>query len=73
MQGLPDIYKEIHIVNRGFAERVRTAVDSDAGPNAIIRLDTFASMILMSLDTDKLESLDSLFSSYYADDASENE
>lgn len=67
LEGLPDIYKEVHTVNRDFAERLRLAVQSDAGPNAIIRLDTFASMILMSLDTDKLSGLETLFKPYYSD------
>lgn len=67
LEKLPDIYKNIHLVNSSFAGRIREAVDSDAGPNAIIRLDTFASMILMSLDTDNLKSLETLFDSYYDD------
>lgn len=71
LKGLPDIYKDIHIVNRDFAERVRRAVKSDAWPNAIIRLDTFASMILMSLDTDQLGSLEALFRTYYSDTPTE--
>ena len=65
---LPNIYKDVHTVNRQFADRIRLAVDSDAGPNAIIRLDTFASMILMSLDTDQLGSLEALFKPYYSDE-----
>jgi hypothetical protein len=68
LEGLPDIYKDVHTVNRQFADRIRLAVDSDAGPNAIIRLDTFASMILMSLDTDQLGNLETLFRPYYSDD-----
>jgi hypothetical protein len=65
--GLPDIYKEVHTVNKHFAERIRHAVESDAGPNATIRLDTYASIILMSLDTNQLEDLETLFEPYHSD------
>ena len=68
LKGLQDIYEEVHIVNRTFTERFRLAVDSDAGPNAIIRLDTFASMIVMSLDRNRLDNLEALFKSYFAKD-----
>ena len=66
LKGLHDIYEDVHTVNRSFAERIRLAVDSDAGPNAIIRLDTFASMIVMSLDMDRLDNLEALFESYFS-------
>jgi hypothetical protein len=71
LKGLPGIYKEVHTVNRDFADRIRIAVDSDAGPNAIIRLDTFASIILMSLDNNTRGNLEALFESYYSDDSDE--
>ncbi|HAA74697.1 TPA: hypothetical protein DCE37_06225 [Candidatus Latescibacteria bacterium] len=64
LESLPNIYLDVHTVNKELAERIRVAVRSDAAPNAIIRLDTFASMILMSLDTNQLESLEALFLAY---------
>ncbi|MBS14468.1 MAG: hypothetical protein CME19_23125 [Gemmatimonadetes bacterium] len=65
LESLPNIYLDVHTVNKELAERIRVAVRSDAAPNAIIRLDTFVSMILMSLDTNQLESLEALFLVYY--------
>jgi hypothetical protein len=65
LQDLPDIYREVQTVNRSFMERLQqTMGDADANPNALVRLDTFASMIVLSLDMDRLDSLEALFEPY---------
>jgi len=46
LKGLPDIYRELHTVNKQFADRIRRAVDSDAGPNAVACLLYFALTLL---------------------------
>jgi hypothetical protein len=38
---------------------------SKYSPNALVRLDTFASTILMSLDFDQLKNFEALFESYF--------
>ena len=55
----------MQVVNQSFASRLRAAGGKDASPNALVRLDTFASTILMSLDFDKMENLEALFESYF--------
>ncbi len=64
LRGLPGVYEEVQVVNQSFANRLRAAGGKDASPNALVRLDTFASTILMSLDFDKMENLEALFESY---------
>ena len=69
LQRLPDVYKEVHVVNQSFPNRLRAASGKDASPNALVRLDTFASSILMSLDMDQMESFQALFESYFSEES----
>ena len=71
LQHLPDVYKEVQVVNQSFAYRLRGAGGKDASPNALVRLDTFASSILMSLDMDQMESFQALFESYFSEESDE--
>lgn len=65
LRGLPGIYEEVQVVNQSFADRLRAAGGKDASPNALVRLDTFASRILMSLDFDQMHDREALFESYF--------
>lgn len=64
MKHLIDIYKEINIVNKDFADRLSKICETDASCNALIILDCFASNILFSLIYDQLSDLEFLFKSY---------
>lgn len=65
LRGLPAIYKEVQVVNRSFVDRLQQTSVSDANPNAVVRLDTYASMIVLSLDMGTLDDLEALFESYF--------
>lgn len=61
---LPAIYREIQTVNGAFTKRLRETATKDANTNALIRLDAFASIIVMSFDLNQLDGIEALFSSY---------
>jgi hypothetical protein len=50
LEGLRAIYREIAIVNRAFANRLRSALTKDASLNALVRLDVFTMTVPMALD-----------------------
>lgn len=64
LKGLPQIYREVQVVNRAFMHRLRQTGVSDASLNALVRLDLFASVILMSFDLDSLDEVEALFTPY---------
>jgi len=61
---LAGFYKEIQMVNRGMAERLRRVVGKDAVNNAVICLDMFAKELPYAIE-DSLEELEELFSVYW--------
>lgn len=67
MQGLKQIYENIHEVNTMVAKRIRNSSDSDTSANAIVLLDMFTNLLPFAID-DKLEDLEHLFDMYLADD-----
>lgn len=48
LRGLDRIYREVHEVNRAFAERIREAAEHDANANALVRLDLFTGGVAQS-------------------------
>lgn len=62
-EALSDMYKEIQIVNRALASRLRSAATTDASTNAIAILDTFAQTIPFVIE-DSLTDLEDLFEPY---------
>jgi len=50
LEKLKESYRQLHIVNEGLAERLRTVVEKDAAVNAIILLDLFAKALPYSID-----------------------
>ncbi|HJP33602.1 MAG TPA: hypothetical protein QGF95_23875 [Candidatus Latescibacteria bacterium] len=64
LANLPHIYQQVQIVNRGFTERLRQSVEQDASLNAVVRLDAFVGIILLSLNADMLDDIQRLFASY---------
>ena len=61
MQGLIDLYEEIHEVNSAFHKRLSCLEGEDANVNALVILDVFADYINFSLDEDHLSKIDNLF------------
>ena len=52
-------------MNQSFVQRLGETALNDANLNALVKLDTFASVILMSIDYDKMDDLEALFESYF--------
>jgi len=61
LENLAKLYKNLHLVNTGMAERVRLASESDVTVNAIILLDLFAKAMPYSIE-DSLSEIKQLFS-----------
>jgi hypothetical protein len=64
MQGLADVYAEVRRVNKAFLRRLHTLKIEDASLNAIVNLDVFATFTSMTLEADRLEEVEALFSAY---------
>jgi hypothetical protein len=63
LNGLKQIYDNIHTVNIHIAERLRSATRKDSSINAIILLDVFAHTLTFVIE-DQLEEIKHLFSPY---------
>jgi hypothetical protein len=50
LDGLRALYREVALVNRAFASRLRSALSKDASLNALVRLDVFTMTVPMALD-----------------------
>lgn len=61
LQGLTDIYKNVHDVNVAFFKRLSTLEGKDANVNALIILDNFASYVNFNLDSERITKLETLF------------
>jgi len=61
LQGLTDVYNNMHTVNICLKKRIESAVENDAALNAVVLLDIFAITLPNYLD-DELEKLKPLFS-----------
>lgn len=68
LNGLIDIYREIHDVNKAFFNRLSSLKGKDANVNALIILDNFANYINFSIDRKKLSKIKWMF-----DDTGEQE
>lgn len=63
LEGLKDIYKELQVVNRALAKRVKAAISKDAAVNGIILLDLLTQSVSWSIE-DGLDHLQYLFKRY---------
>jgi len=61
LNGLMDVYKEIHEVNKAFFRRLSSLKGKDANVNALIILDNFANYINFSIDRNKLSKIKWMF------------
>jgi hypothetical protein len=50
LEGLKQAYREVGIVNRAFASRMRAALTEDANANALVRLDLFTKTVPLELE-----------------------
>jgi hypothetical protein len=63
LNGLRDIYAEMHQVNLAILKRMTAAITADSSVNAVIILDTFAKCVPYVID-ESLEELEYLFQAY---------
>lgn len=63
LEGLTEIYRNIHIVNTAVAERLRAASETDSALNAIVLLDMYALTLPMVIEK-SLEKIRYLFTPY---------
>lgn len=66
LNGLEQIYKNIHIVNTTIAKRLRAASKTDSSVNAIIMLDMYAKAMPYAIE-ESLEEIQYLFAPYLTD------
>lgn len=63
LEGLRKIYRNIEVVNRAIAQRLRAASDKDASVNAVVQLDLYAKILPLAIDS-ALEELLPVFVPY---------
>ncbi|NIO07466.1 MAG: hypothetical protein GTO40_05470 [Deltaproteobacteria bacterium] len=64
LEHLQEIYEQVQIVNRSFCQRLAQIKIKDASLNAVVSLDSFASLTTFSLELDQLDRVKGLFHSY---------
>jgi len=65
LDGLKDIYSNLHKLNVMIAERIRSATQADSSVNAVILLDMISNIIPIVIE-EHLEKLRPLFESYFS-------
>ena len=63
LQGLTDIYKNLHTLNRSIAERIRFSAPGDASINALVVLDMFTNLMPYAIE-DHLDEIRYMFAPY---------
>ena len=66
LSGLSKIYRDLHQVNIGIAERIKSFAQTDSSTNAVIILDTFASIMPFVIE-DHMDEIRHLFSAYLSE------
>jgi len=66
LEGLKQLYKNLHLLNTMIAERIRMATTTDSSVNAVILLDMISNIVPLILD-EQLNKLRHLFESYFSD------
>ena len=67
LEGLKQIYRNLHLLNTMIAERIRMATDTDSSVNAVILLDMISNLVPLILD-EQLEKIRHLFDAYLQED-----
>ena len=63
-RGLAEIYRDVKLVNKAMASRIRTLSSKDASVNALILLDLFAVDVPLSIE-DQIADLEPFFHTYF--------
>ena len=64
MAGLKKIYDNLHLLNTGIAQRIRSATHTDSSVNAVILLDMFTNLMPFAID-EQLNEIRCFFDSYF--------
>lgn len=64
LEGLAELYRHIHVINRQMALRLRAASEKDATVNGLILLDVFAQNIDRNVEAN-LDAFDAIFEAYF--------
>ena len=67
LKGLREIYRNIQLINRSIADRLRAATEADSSVNAVVALDMFAKGVVYFID-ESLEDIRYLFAPYLEGD-----
>lgn len=70
LEGLKQIYRNLHLLNTMIAERIRMATNTDSSVNAVILLDMISNLVPLILD-EQLEKIRHLFDAYFQEDRSD--
>lgn len=65
LKKLTDIYDDVRTVNRAFCQRLSSIKIKDAGVNALVILDCFASFVLFSINREMIDEVENLFEAYF--------
>jgi hypothetical protein len=65
LEGLKEIYRNLHLLNTMIAERIRLATDTDSSVNAVILLDMISNLVPLILD-EQLDKIRHLFDAYFS-------
>ncbi|NOR52185.1 MAG: hypothetical protein GQ470_06150 [Gammaproteobacteria bacterium] len=63
LNGLTDIYNNLHLINKMIAERIRSVAQSDSSVNAVILLDMFTNVMPFAIE-DHMDEIRHLFEAY---------
>lgn len=64
LEGLSKIYSDISVINHSFCDRLGVAFKKDANVNAVIILNCFAEFATISIDSNLLDEMESMFKPY---------
>ena len=63
LTGLTEIYKNLHLINKTIAERIRSVVNSDSSVNAVVLLDMFTNLMPFVIE-EHMDEIRHLFDAY---------
>ena len=66
LDGLTEIYKNLQVINKYIARRLRLITESDSAVNAIIILDSYAQALPLMMDS-ALDEIKEMYAQYYED------
>ncbi|MDW7773473.1 MAG: hypothetical protein SCH71_11345 [Desulfobulbaceae bacterium] len=66
LEGLKEIYRNLHQLNTMIADRIRLATDTDSSVNAVVLLDMISSLVPLVMD-EQLDKIRHLFHAYSPD------